>query len=107
MNPKKSAHRSSQFRHCSNKTQMTKALREKLVRVSQDQNEDVSSGNRRRSNGALWRQHLSCASHTILRVRKTADRRIVQAHGTTDLRETIAVLKMSSTNGFIPPYSVG
>ncbi len=44
---------------------------------------------------------------TIRRIRKTADRRIVQAHGTTDLRETIAVVEMRSTNGFIPPYSVG
>ncbi len=46
MNPKKSAHRISQFRYCSNKTKMTKALREKWARVSQDQNEDVSYGNR-------------------------------------------------------------
>jgi len=60
-----------------------------------------------RSNGALWRQNLSCASQTIRRICKAADRRIVQAHGTTDLRETIAVVEMSSANGFIPPYPVG
>ena len=60
----------------------------------------------RKSNGALWRQNLSCASHSIRRICKTADRRIVQAHGTTDLRETIAVVEMSAANGFIPPYSV-
>lgn len=46
MNPKESSHRISQFRYCSNKAQMTKALREKWASVSQDQNEDVSYGYR-------------------------------------------------------------
>ena len=141
MNPRKRAHRISQFRYCSNKTQMTKALREKLAR---DIRVAVSvQGIRRRSfsttsawcfrpplrrtgrethkttmrtsfmkiegksHGALWTQLLSCASTSIWRIRNAADRRIVQAHGTTNLRETIAVVQMCPSNGFIPPYSVG
>lgn len=60
-----------------------------------------------KSHGALWTQLSSCPSNSIRRIRNPTDRRIVQAHGTTDLRETVAAVEMSSANGFIPPYPVG
>ncbi len=57
--------------------------------------------------GALWTQLLSCASNSLRRIRDAADRRIVQAHGTADLGETIAVVEMCPSNGVIPSYPVG
>ena len=42
-------------------------------------------------------------STTVSGIRDTADRRIVQAHGTTNLCETIAVVEMGSANGLIAP----
>jgi hypothetical protein len=43
-----------------------------------------------------------CRSTTVSGIRNTADRRIVQAYGTADFRETISVVTMGPANSVIP-----